>query len=99
MSEGLSLEDHGRGQALVAHAFREGLVVGAVVVHLEAELLHRCAVLAPLVGLMHAFALRFHLSEKMLKALVLELRRSVLQSKAIGAFFIGTVLALMLDFL
>jgi hypothetical protein len=61
MSVRLSLEDDGGGQTLVAHAFREGSVVRAVVVDFVGELGEGNAVLALLVRLMLVLALLLYL--------------------------------------
>jgi hypothetical protein len=56
MPIGLSLQYNCRRETLVTHSFREGLVIGAVVVHFIAELLNRDAILTLLIRLMLAFA-------------------------------------------
>ena len=98
MAEGLALEHDCRGEALVAHALWEGFVVGALVVDLVAELLDGHAVLALLVGLVLTFALGLHLGEEVLETLVLK-TCSVLSLDAVGAFLMGSVLAVEFDFL
>ena len=98
MSVSLAFKHNGWGQAFVAHALGEGLVIGAVVIHFVAELKDGCAVLALLVWLVLSLALGLHLGEVVLEALVLELRLGVLHRKTVGAFFVRAVGALMLDF-
>ena len=78
MSVSLAFKHNGWGQAFVAHALGEGLVIGAVVIHFVAELKDGCAVLALLVGFVLAPALGLHLREVVLKTLVLELRQGIL---------------------
>ena len=83
MSVGLSLQDDGGGQALVAHTLREGSVVWTVVVHFVRELRERNAVLAFLVRLVLALALLFYLSQVMLKAFMLHIPTWVLALYAV----------------
>jgi hypothetical protein len=71
VSVSLSVQDNCRGKALVTHALREGLMVGALIVDLVTELGNRKAILTLLIRLMLPFALRFHFREESLKALVL----------------------------
>lgn len=73
MSVGLAFKDHRRGEALVAHALGEGLVVGAVVVHLVGVGLNGCARLALLVRTVLSLAFLLHFEQEMLERLVLSL--------------------------
>jgi len=73
VSVGLAFQDHRRGEALVAHALGEGLVVGAVVVHLVGVGLHGRARLALLIGAMLSLAFLLHFKQEVLERLVLSL--------------------------
>jgi hypothetical protein len=62
VSVSLSLQDDGRGNTFVAHAFREGSVVGTVVVHFVGVLGEGNAILALLIRLMLSLALLLYFS-------------------------------------
>lgn len=81
------------GEALVAHALWEGLVVRTVVVDLVTELLERYAILALLVGLVLSATLSLDLRKVVLKALVLHLQFVIVLNEAIRALCVGPVLA------
>ena len=96
MAVSLALEHDCWRQALIAHAERERLVVGTVVVDFVAVGLHGRASLAALVGSMGALALLLHLEQVVLKRLVLALDQR-LCFWAVGALLAHGVVALVLD--
>lgn len=87
MSIGLSLQNHSRWKALVAHTLWEGFMVRTIIVHLIAKICEWDAILAFLVWLVLAFALCLNLAEVMLKAFVLNLFQVFVPSNAIRTFF------------
>ena len=88
MSVGLSVQNDVGGQALAAHSFWEGFVVGALIVDLVGEVEVRHTVLALLIWSVLILALLLHFYQKVLKRLMLGLLLILLIIWAIGASLI-----------
>jgi hypothetical protein len=96
MAVGLALEHDCWWQALVAHAEREGLVVGAVVVDFVAVGLDGRARLTALVGSVGALTLLLPLKQVVLKGLMFALDKC-LCFRTVGALLAHGMVALVLD--
>jgi hypothetical protein len=90
MSVCLSLHYYCWRKTLIAHTFRERLMIGTIIVHLVANLGNRDAVLAFLVRLVLSFTLCFHFRQEVFKALMLKLL-SIKTSEAVNAFLIRSM--------
>lgn len=97
MSVGLSLQYNGGWNAFITHTFRERLMVWTVILYLIGEGLNRGAILAHLVRSMLPFALRFHIRQVVLEALMLCILYFLPTADAVGAFLIWPMFAGTLD--
>mmetsp|Transcript_35838 Transcript_35838/g.34874 ORF Transcript_35838/g.34874 Transcript_35838/m.34874 type:complete len:174 (-) Transcript_35838:245-766(-) len=89
MPESLPLQDHCGRQALIAHAFREGSMVGTLVVDFVRKVLGGDTVLALLVGFVRLLTLIFNFLEEMLETFMLDILDTFLLLHAVGALLVG----------